>query len=110
MHCCLHVFDARHLAQSFSNLVKEWEGKQWVYKACVAVELGTTAILETCAAATVGSWVDGESEAGKDVWIGVRMTAQLDGVLLGVWLGMEERVEDVGRKRWTWRKALEVSK
>jgi len=98
MHCFLHAFEAGHLVGRFGGVLGEWEGREWVLRV-ERREGGVTAeevvMLEFCAGVALrGCAGDYDDDVGVEGWVGGRMMEQLEGVLWGVWLGMD-KVEEV---------------
>jgi hypothetical protein len=101
-HSFLHIYDATHLPQTFDTLLKDHIQQRRLRRVHADVEEELPAMLEACAMVGVRSWVgndaDGAKDAGEDQgrWIVVKMMDQLEGLLWGVWLGMENGVEADG--------------
>jgi hypothetical protein len=90
MHCYFHVFDGKHIEQNFDHLLKEYVAQKWLREVEVGVSAEMPSMLEVCAAAAVGSWVDGEAEVGDTDWMGVKMMDQLESIFWGIWLYMDD--------------------
>ncbi|KAH4117995.1 hypothetical protein HBH47_144810 [Parastagonospora nodorum] len=120
MHCFLHAFEAGHSAQGFVGTLGEREEARWVVRVDggmrsvdrkVSLDEGVSeevvVMLEFCAAAALEGYLDGGDDVGIEGWIEGRMMEQLEGVLWGFWLGMDEGVEEDIRKRsWGWADIL----
>ncbi|KAH7067744.1 hypothetical protein FB567DRAFT_555576 [Paraphoma chrysanthemicola] len=105
-HTFLHVFDARHLPQSFKAVVGAYTRRGKLVRMDVDCGDDVLRMLEACAGVAIQGRGAGIVESGGEGGeIGVGVMEELEGVLWGLWLeavmGTEEQEGEFGRgKCW----------
>jgi hypothetical protein len=98
-HSFLHIYDATHLPQTFDALLRDHVQQRRLRKVHADIGEEVPAMLGACTMAGVRNWVENNAREAKDAggdeerWIVMKMMDQLQGLLWGVWLGMENGVE-----------------